>query len=122
MVFTDDEDIDIVGDCPKANTSLSSASSSSRDLQTHVYGPPQYTEADVLACVKESETKMEQDDEGEAKTIKKEAEEEEGEEATKEEDEEKENVETLKAKLREMKGGNNCSKCKVRNHFRFRNG
>ena len=28
-----------------------SSSESSRDLQLHVYGPPQFTEADVLACM-----------------------------------------------------------------------
>ena len=55
----EDEDIDIVG-CEgdnstignKTNTSGNlSSSESSRDLQLHVYGPPQFTEADVVACI-----------------------------------------------------------------------
>ena len=52
----EEEDIDIVG-CEgdngnKTNNSGNlSSSESSRDLQLHVYGPPQFTEADVLACM-----------------------------------------------------------------------
>lgn len=52
----DDEDIDIVGDDGNNNKNNSgnlSSSESSRDLQLHVYGPPQFTEADVLACMNE---------------------------------------------------------------------
>lgn len=55
----DDEDIDIVGDDGNNNkNNISgnlSSSESSRDLQLHVYGPPQFTEADVLACMNELE-------------------------------------------------------------------
>ena len=42
-----------------------SSSESSRDLQLHVYGPPQFTEADVLACMNtlEHETEGQQEDE-----------------------------------------------------------
>ena len=42
-----------------------SSSESSRDLQLHVYGPPQFTEADVLACMNtlEHETEGQQQDE-----------------------------------------------------------
>jgi len=69
----EDEDIDIVG-CEgdnstignKTNTSGNlSSSESSRDLQLHVYGPPQFTEADVLACMNtlEHETEGQQEDE-----------------------------------------------------------
>ena len=51
----DEEDIDIVGDDgnnnKNNNTGNLSSSESSRDLQLHVYGPPQFTEADVLACM-----------------------------------------------------------------------
>ena len=69
----EDEDIGIVG-CEgdnstignKTNTSGNlSSSESSRDLQLHVYGPPQFTEADVLACMNtlEHETEGQQEDE-----------------------------------------------------------
>ena len=58
----DDEDIDIVGDDGNNNknknnnnSSNLSSSESSRDLQLHVYGPPQFTEADVLACLSQLE-------------------------------------------------------------------
>ena len=51
----DEEDIDIVGDDGNNNKNNNSgnlsSSESSRDLQLHVYGPPQFTEADVLACM-----------------------------------------------------------------------
>ena len=44
-----------------------SSSESSRDLQLHVYGPPQFTEADVLACMNtlehETEGQRQQDEE-----------------------------------------------------------
>ena len=46
----EEEDIDIVGN-EDAQHSRNSGSESSRDLQLHVYGPPQFTEADVLACL-----------------------------------------------------------------------
>jgi hypothetical protein len=59
----DEEDIDIVGDDhthahnnnnnnnrERSNLSVSS-SDASRDLQLHVYGPPQFSEADVLTCM-----------------------------------------------------------------------
>ena len=77
----DDEDIDIVGDHggpPKnKNHNTSSMSSHSNEgsadgntnhrtslsrgeFQTGIYGPPQFTEADVLACM----TEAEKEDEG----------------------------------------------------------
>ena len=34
---------------------------SSRDLQLHIYGPPKFTEADVLACMNRLEDKEELD-------------------------------------------------------------
>merc|ERR1712223_70826 len=59
-----EEDIDIVGDDGNNNKNNSSgnlsSSESSRDLQLHVYGPPQFTEADVLACMSNLE-EMEKD-------------------------------------------------------------
>ncbi len=74
----DEEDIDIVGDGGKdvksaANTSGSSDSSVKGDSVQNsvVYGPPQFTEADVLACVAKCK---EEEEEEEAK--KKEGEEE----------------------------------------------
>ena len=64
----EEEDIDIVG-CEgdnngnKTNTSGNlSSSESSRDLQLHVYGPPQFTEADVLACMNALEQGDDQDE------------------------------------------------------------
>ena len=60
----DEEDIDIVGDDGNNNKNNNSgnlsSSESSRDLQLHVYGPPQFTEADVLACMSNLE-EMEKD-------------------------------------------------------------
>ena len=38
-----------------------SSSESSRDLQLHVYGPPQFTEADVLACMNEEQEESDED-------------------------------------------------------------
>ena len=61
----DEEDIDIVGDDGNNNknnnnssTGNLSSSESSRDLQLHVYGPPQFTEADVLACMNQLEEEV----------------------------------------------------------------
>ena len=62
----EDEDIDIVGEGDNsAIGNKTSSSESSRDLQLHVYGPPQFTEADVLACMNtlEHETEGQQDEE-----------------------------------------------------------
>ena len=62
----EEEDIDIVG-CEgdngnKTNNSGNlSSSESSRDLQLHVYGPPQFTEADVLACMNALEHEDDED-------------------------------------------------------------
>ena len=66
----EEEDIDIVG-CGEGdngnkttNSGNLSSSESSRDLQLHVYGPPQFTEADVLACMNTlEEPETEQDEE-----------------------------------------------------------
>ena len=120
---SDDEDIDIVGDGmlkDPNNTSLSSSSESG--IQSHVYGPPQFTDADVLQCMKDNEEKGEE--------IKKEVEEEEEEKEEEEEEEnngdnkerkrkrsrkiKEEDVEGLKKKLKEMEENNKCSKCLVR--------
>ena len=64
----DEEDIDIVGDDGNNNknnhnntSSNLSSSESSRDLQLHVYGPPQFTEADVLACMNEDQDESDED-------------------------------------------------------------
>ena len=64
----DEEDIDIVGDDGNNNknnhnntSSNLSSSESSRDLQLHVYGPPQFTEADVLACMNEEQEESDED-------------------------------------------------------------
>lgn len=102
------------------NTSLSSSSESG--IQSHVYGPPQFTDADVLQCMKDNEEQSE--------VIKKEVEEEEEneeDEENEEQDEEnkdrkrkrckkikEEDVEGLKKKLKEMEENNKCSKCLVR--------
>ena len=64
----EDEDIDIVGEGDNsAIGNKTSSSESSRDLQLHVYGPPQFTEADVLACMNtlehETEGQRQQDEE-----------------------------------------------------------
>jgi hypothetical protein len=61
----DEEDIDIVGDDGNNNKNNTSGNSSesSRDLQLHVYGPPQFTEADVLASICEHEEALKQSDE-----------------------------------------------------------
>ena len=61
----EDEDIDIVGEGDNsAIGNKTSSSESSRDLQLHVYGPPQFTEADVLACMNTlEEPETEQDEE-----------------------------------------------------------
>lgn len=48
---TNDDDIDIVS-CDKNNSSLSSTEG---PQDWHIYGPVQYTEADVLACVSDAE-------------------------------------------------------------------
>ena len=62
----DEEDIDIVGDDGNNNKNNNSgnlsSSESSRDLQLHVYGPPQFTEADVLACMSNLEETTENKD------------------------------------------------------------
>ena len=60
----EDEDIDIVGEGDNsAIGNKTSSSESSRDLQLHVYGPPQFTEADVLACMNTLEHETENQDE-----------------------------------------------------------
>ena len=121
----DDEDIDIVGDDhtnnnnrERSNLSLSS-SDASRDLQLHVYGPPQFSEADVLTCMSqlEEEADLKRND----NAIKMEAQSPDlrMKEETFETDcderrnEAAEDVETLKAKLRQMEGSAKCSKCDV---------
>lgn len=71
----DEEDIDIVGDDGNNNknnhnntSSNLSSSESSRDLQLHVYGPPQFTEADVLACMNEEQEESDEDKKSEMET------------------------------------------------------
>ena len=72
----DEEDIDIVGDDGNNNknnnnnSSLQSSSESSRDLQLHVYGPPQFTEADVLACMNELEELQDREEDDSQETEK----------------------------------------------------
>ncbi len=119
-----EEDIDIVGDGKeKNNTSIDSGSS---EVQNHVYGPPQFTEADVLACVKQQEEdgdkeeRKDGDEDEEAKEngIKKEVDDEEkdGEDdkvMDAEGEEEGKDVEKLKAKLRAVEDSSKCSKCTV---------
>ena len=67
----DEEDIDIVGDDGNNNKNNNSgnlsSSESSRDLQLHVYGPPQFTEADVLACMNTPEENDNEDEKMEDK-------------------------------------------------------
>ena len=85
-----------------------------------VYGPPQFTEADVLACVAEQSEKASKNDSEEEKEnsqVKTEVEDEE----MKNEDEEnapgdadEDDVETLKAKVKKLETNNKkCSKCMV---------
>jgi hypothetical protein len=129
----DDEDIDIVGDDhavnnnnhrERSNMSLSS-SDASRDLQLHVYGPPQFSEADVLTCMsqieEEEESRRRNDDfikveaQSPGRRMKEEAEEErDG------CDEKNEEVEKLRAKLKQLQGLARCSKCEVRT-FQYSN-
>lgn len=144
---TDEEDIDIVGDSDRKNSSLTSSSDgggcggNGANVTQLVYGPPQYTEADVLACVSSHEAatsiKKEnadidddaemEDDEDEkrpdedAATTKSEKSEDKSDNED-EEEEERENdgnddedaaVEKLKAKLRRLERNNQCSKCMV---------
>ena len=127
----DDEDIDIVGDDHHANnnnnnrdrSNLSlSSSDASRDLQLHVYGPPQFSEADILACMsqmeeEEEETRRQTDDFIKTEVASpdsrmKEEREENGEECD-EERKENEDVEKLKEKLKQLEGSTKCSKCVV---------
>ena len=68
FICLDEEDIDIVGDDGNNNknnhnntSSNLSSSESSRDLQLHVYGPPQFTEADVLACKNKEQDESDED-------------------------------------------------------------
>ena len=129
---TDEEDIDIVGDDKeRANTSLSSSSgggansSDAAVTASVIYGPPQFTEADVLACVasaaaapaeaeraeraggrSEEEAAAEAEDSEKENVVKKELMEDEVEQ-------EKEDVEALKAKVRKLEENNKCSKCTV---------
>ena len=139
---TDEEDIDIVGDDKDrqkdGNTSLSSTDSGrSRGTTTDsgvtaalVYGPPQFTEADVLAavakCAEEKKAKndgeLENDDgeEGKENKVKKEILEGDGEDVDEGEqgrdgDDQEEDLEALKAKVKKLETNNNkCSKCMVR--------
>ena len=132
----DDEDIDIVGDDPtnnnnNRNMSLSS-SDASRELQLHVYGPPQFSEADVLSCISQIEEEEEEETrrretEGFIKTearspdndrMKEESEDiaEDGEEGAEGRRQEMEDVEALKAKLKQLEGSTKCSKCVVSFH------
>ena len=130
---TDEEDIDIVGDDKeRANTSLSSSSGGAANSSdaavtaSVIYGPPQFTEADVLACVasaapeaeraggggtgsggrSEEEAAAEAEDSEKENVVKKELVEEEVEV-------EKEDLEALKAKVRKLEENNKCSKCTV---------
>ena len=128
----DDEDIDIVGDDHANNNnnnrnSSMSSSDASRDLQLHVYGPPQFSEADVLACM----INVDEDGHDDGDFIKAEASSpcsdetlykdemdcDEG--GRKRVDSEKEEVETLKAKLKKLESSSKCSKCMVRKHHSF---
>jgi len=105
-----DEDIDIVGDGNKANDSHSSstAAESVAGARDHVYGPQQFTEADVLAAVSQNEengVKKEVPDEDDSNEGK------ENEHVNAKEEEE--DLEELKAKLKALEENNKCSKCLV---------
>ncbi len=93
----------------EANTETSSGS----DIQTRVYGPQQFTEADVLACVKEAEEEQQQQHQQE---IKQEMLVEEADKSKKHDEQDEEvgdNIESLKAKLRMLEDHTKCSKCMV---------
>ena len=128
--IADDEDIDIVGDDhhpnnnnnnrERSNLSLSS-SDASRDLQLHVYGPPQFSEADILTCMnqlEEEEEEMRRQHDGFIKTEARSPDHRMKEESDENGDEcdegRKEDVETLKARLKQLEGSSRCSKCEVR--------
>ena len=126
-----EEDIDIVGDDgTKANTTTNTGSDgdSSRDLQLHVYGPPQFTEADVLACMKDEEengssleevrvkreatSPFSSDDPAEA--AKENIKQNRSEDTDPDQAEEEEvKLETLKEKLKKLEDSSKCSKCLV---------
>jgi len=140
----EDEDIDIVGDDHTHNNnnnnnnrnSSMSSSDASRDLQLHVYGPPQFSEADVLACMmnvneqgnENREVSGKKFDEGDYikaentspcsvdMLFKDEMDSDDGE--RKRLDSEKEEVETLKAKLKKLESSSKCSKCTVNDFFK----
>lgn len=123
----DDKDR-IVSSASATDTSLSSTSSKTGDLVTAalVYGPPQFTEADVLSCVaadeekaKEDGHKMEEEESEKENKVKKEVVEndEDGEKETNIPQEEDENLEALKARVKKLEGNSKCSKCLVRSHF-----
>lgn len=134
----DDEDIDIVGDDHAHNNnnnnrnSSMSSSDASRDLQLHVYGPPQFSEADVLACMVNVEEEEEDNRDVSGKAyddgdyIKVETSSpcseddmdcEEGGRKRVDVDSDKEEVETLKAKLKKLESSSKCSKCMVIHSF-----
>ena len=131
---TDEEDIDIVGDDKeRANTSLSSSSgggansSDAAVTASVIYGPPQFTEADVLACVASAGAVPPEADRaeragGRSEEAAAEAEDSEKENVVKKElvedevEQEKEDVEALKAKVRKLEENNKCSKCTVSYH------
>ena len=120
-------------DKERANTSLSSSSgggansSDAAVTASVIYGPPQFTEADVLACVAsaaaaapaEAETRAERAGGRSEEEAAAEAEDSEKENVVKKElvedevEQEKEDVEALKAKVRKLEENNKCSKCTV---------
>lgn len=123
----DEEDIDIVGDgCNnnnhsdsgnnKENSGNKNNSKSNLSNNELAYGPPQFTEADILACMNEhaiKKEKMEVDDKDNGETADENAK-----DTTNDDDacdeEQKEQLASLNAKAKRTADSNKCSKCMVR--------